>query len=275
MSWLGAGVGAGIGMAIGGPIGAGIGAWIGSAIGNDKDKLVVVCPHCNKNVKIESEGQWTCPHCSNLFNYGDSKDSRQVVFFVTLFSMLGKMAKSDGVVCKEEIATVTRFMDEFKLDSEDKQAAIDIFNNAKSDNSTIYEYAQQYSEVADKEMAEIMYAALWDVAVSDGQLHTNEDSILRNIPRYLGLSESKYAEYKKTPQNASLSNIEESYNILGCTENDTDQVIKQKYRKSIMEYHPDKIQSKGLPKGFLDFSNEQVKKINQAYETIKSHRQFT
>ncbi len=108
MSWLGAGIGAGIGMAIGGPIGAGIGAWIGSAFGNDEEELVVVCPHCNEKVKIESEGQWICHHCSNLFSYGDSADSRQVVLFVTLFSMLGKMAKSDGVVCKEEIETVRK-----------------------------------------------------------------------------------------------------------------------------------------------------------------------
>lgn len=33
------------------------------------DKIVVICPHCDKRVSIDYEGEWTCPHCNNDFTY--------------------------------------------------------------------------------------------------------------------------------------------------------------------------------------------------------------
>ena len=277
MGWLGAGVGAGIGMAVGGPIGAAIGAWIGSTLDNDEDKLVVICPHCNENVKIESEGRWTCPHCNTSFTYGDyeAAEENQVIFFVTLVSMLAKMAKADGVVCEKEIARISNFFDEMELDSEGKEAAITIFNNAKTNNTTIYEYAQQYSEIADNEMCEMIYTMLWDVANADGKIHPNENDILKNIVDSLGIPHTRYNEYQAPSQNDSQVDIAECYKILNCSESDTDRIIKQKYRKAVHEYHPDKIQSKGLPEGFIKFANEQVRKLNLAYETIQKHRKNT
>ena len=275
MSWLGAGIGAGIGLAVGGPIGAGIGAWIGSKIGNqDKKQLLVACPHCNQNVGIQSEGRCTCPHCNALFTYGDTENN-QTLFFVALCSMLAKMAKADSVVCKNEISTVTKFFDQMGLDSEDKKSAIIIFNNAKTDDTTIYEYAKQYSEFADYEMLEMVYSILWQVALADGKLHKNEELILKNITVSLGIPETRYHEYKTNTQNTTPFDIEECYKTLGCTAGDTNQVVKQKYRKAVSEYHPDKIQSKGLPKGFHEFATEQMQKINRAYEKIKAHREIT
>ena len=98
---------------------------------------------------------------------------------------------------------------------------------------------------------------------------------LKKITRYLGISEDRYHAYQTPTQNNPLFNIAECYEILDCTANDTDQIIKQKYRKAVAEYHPDKIQSKGLPKGFHDFANEQMQKINKAYENITTHRKNT
>ena len=45
--------------------------------------------------------------------------------------------------------------------------------------------------------------------------------------------------------------------------------IKTNYRKLIIEYHPDTIQSKGLPEAFLEFANQETQKINEAYEILK------
>jgi len=239
MSWLSIGICAGIGLAIGGPIGAAIGALIGSAIGN-------------KN------------------NFSNSEKS-QLIFFVALCSLLAKMAKADGIVCEKEIITVRNFFNKMGFDSEDKKTAILIFNNAKNDSASIYDYAKQYSEIADYEMRELMYSVLWEVALADGRLHKNEELILKTITSYLKIPASRYNEYK-TGTNGDSLEIEECYKILGCSSNDSDQTIKQKYRKAISEYHPDKIQSKGLPEQFLKFATEQTKKINEAYNVVKKYR---
>ena len=56
------------------------------------------------------------------------------------------MAKADGIVSKEEIQAVDRFIKErFKFDSDQRKFAIEIFNHAKEDNNTYEDYAQQLS----------------------------------------------------------------------------------------------------------------------------------
>lgn len=240
MSWLGAGVFGGLGMLIGGPIGAGIGIAVSSAMGGGESHV-------------------------------SPAERNQLVYFTAFFSMLGKIAKADGQVSQEEVEVVSRFMDEMGLDVEDKQMAIKIFNDAKSNTYSIYEYASQYSEVAEPEMRVILYASLWNVAISDGVIHPKEDEILRQIPGFLKIEESFYDEYSlKTHSGAG--DVNKSYVLLGCEIGDSDSEIKRKYRYAVSEYHPDKIQSKGLPEGFMKFANEQTQKINEAYSVVMESR---
>jgi DnaJ like chaperone protein len=42
--------------------------------------------------------------------------------------------------------------------------------------------------------------------------------------------------------------------------------------KKVAEYHPDTLMSKKLPESFIQFANEQMQLINEAYETIKRSR---
>ena len=246
MSWLGAGIGAGIGFAVGGPIGAAIGLWIGSSIGRSSSKTTL-------------------------------KQKNQTLFFVSIFSMLAKMAKSDGIVTQDEIDYLTSFMKNLRLDAEDTQVAMQIFRNAKSDAYSIYDYADQYATIANIEMRKMIYATLWNVAYADGVIHKNEDEILRKIPNHLGLHSGIYYEFNTESQSygqptQAQSNIDKYYEILGCSSDATDDEIKRCYRRAITEYHPDKIQSKGLPKEFMKFANDQTIKINEAYNVIKESR---
>jgi DnaJ like chaperone protein len=197
------------------------------------------------------------------------------LFLDSVFSMLAKMAKADGVITKEEIDAVTRFINSIRLNSKDKKSAISAFRSASISDRSIYDYASQYREVAGAEMREIVYAVLWDIAYSDGILHENEDEILRKIPEYLGLNAGLYGQYKQRINNQSgqsNANIDKDYEILGCTKDSSDKEIKRAYRKAIGKHHPDKIQSQGLPKEFMDYANEQSKNINKAYEAIKKSR---
>lgn len=240
MSWLSTGIFAGVGFALGGPIGAGIGIFLGSSIG--------------KNTQVSSTQQ------------------NQTVFFVSLFSMLSKMASADGVISKQEIGAVQDFMAKMRLDAEDKKTAIAIFRNAKNDDYSIYDYAQQYQNIVSEEMCQILYEVLWQVALSDGVLHHAEDDILKKIPAYLGIPEYSYHNFNGQTPNQSTVNIQSHYQALGCKHSNSDAEIKTAYRRLMKEYHPDKIQSKGLPESFMVFANAQTKKINEAYRFIKQAR---
>ncbi|WP_444930411.1 co-chaperone DjlA [Microbulbifer sp. SSSA002] len=253
MSWLGAGLGAGFGFMFGGPIGAALGAWVGSSFGSSLQQ------------RLGKAAQAL------------SRDGAQTVFIVTLFSMLAKMAKADGRVSKAEVDFIEEFIrNNLRLGSEERKHAIRIFENAKTDKYSIYDYAKQYRQlVRDQAMREMVYRLLFAVAHVDGELHSAEEEILRRIPIDLGLHESLFAamqnEFAGGGRHSALD-LERHYAVLGCTPETSDRELKLAYRRKAAEYHPDKIASKGLPEEFMRHADDQMKSITVAYEAIVEAR---
>lgn len=52
-------------------------------------------------------------------------------------------------------------------------------------------------------------------------------------------------------------------------------MIKRKYKHLVVDFHPDRLQSKGLPEAFLQFANQKLQEINEAYEEIRRIRNFS
>jgi DnaJ like chaperone protein len=262
MAWWGAGIGGTIGMVIGGPIGAIIGAGIGSSMTQDQG---------------QSQGR-----------LGNGRQ-KEIEFLVATFSMLGKIAKADGIVSADEISFINTFIDqELELDGKSKKIAIEIFNRAKDDRSSIYQYAQQCSEIfqRDDAMRETLYRVLFMTALADGHLHPAEQEILQQLPLYLQIRDGAYerleAELLGRSGHQSRSgsgggttyseNLDQYYKILGLDKNATDAEIKSAYRKKAQEYHPDKLASKGLPEGFTKFATEQMTLFSDAVDKIMKGR---
>ena len=47
--------------------------------------------------------------------------------------------------------------------------------------------------------------------------------------------------------------------------------MKKKYRKLAMEYHPDRVQSKGMPPEFAQAAEDKFKEIQHAYDMVEKH----
>ncbi len=266
MAWWGAGIGGTIGLLFGGPIGAIIGAGIGSTLTKD----------------------------SGQYEHLGSDQQRQIGFLVSAFSMLGKMAKADGVVSHDEIAFVDGFIKrQLELDPKSRQVAMEIFSRAKNDNTSIYKYAEQFTEifVLDDAMRETIYRVLFMTALADGQLHPAEREILQQLPLYLQLSDDAYSRLEAELSGRSRSgsgsqsrsgsgraasgfseNLDASYKILGVEKTATDAEVKSAFRKKAQEYHPDKLASKGLPEGFTKFAKEQMQQFTEAHDKIMKSR---
>lgn len=157
--WSNIGIGVGIGALFGGPIGAAIGAAIGASLENKNSK---------KNVTVNSTN--------------NQEDSTEIIFIVTLSSMMAKMAKADGVISKSEVNQISEVLDELEFKETERNLAIEAFKNAKDDEFSIYDYAKQYKDISDYNLKDFLYGILWLIAVSDGEIHENEKTILRNIP---------------------------------------------------------------------------------------------
>jgi len=264
MSWIGKVVGGGIGMVFGGPLGAMLGASLGHAA----------------DVRIEEErsasqqgrgapGQR--PRRAGFAGGFSQQERQQTVFFTSVFAMLGKLAKADGVVSREEIKVVERFMQQhLRLDPRARNLAINIFNRAKSDPTPFSRYADEFAMhfQHDQNMRRFLFEMLFQMAAADGAVEEQEEAMLQDAVGRLGLEYAFYEQLKAR----YMPSAHPAYELLGVDGDASDQEVKKAYRAKVMEYHPDKIVSKGLPEEFLKLAEEKFKEINSAYEEIKKLR---
>ena len=62
------------------------------------------------------------------------------------------------------------------------------------------------------------------------------------------------------------------FEILGVSEDASTAEIKKAYRRKAAEYHPDKIEGKGLPPEFIKFANEKLAEVNASYDAVMKSR---
>jgi len=239
MGWLGKIVGGGLGAALGGPIGA----MIGVAIGHSYDKRQEPYEH---------------------------QDKVRVSYIVVLFSCLAKLAKADGHVSREEIQNLEEFMrDGLRLQGDTREFAVKIFNQAKNDRLDASAYLNQFARIInyDRVMASNFIVVFHKLAMADGILHPAEEAFLYQA-----------AASFRLPPNAvdaligKKNDIDAAYELLECTPSMSMEDIKHKYREKVKEYHPDLLQSKGLPPELIEQANDQLAQINEAYDKIKKER---
>ena len=277
MSWVGKIAGGAIGFALGGPLGALGGAAVGAFFDVDemeKRKYETNCPNCNAKIGIDGPGNWTCPNCSNTFYVGDDggvNNQVKTVFFISTFAMLGKMAKADGKVCENEARVIREFMlNELNLDADDRKAALQIINDAKSSEHVFDEFALQFYEIFKNESQHLylMLDLLFKVAMADGILHPNEELLLKTAAQIFNIPDNDYQNCKSQ----YVVDFMKYYNILDCRADDNDEEIRRSFKRKISEYHPDKIISKNLPEEFMELSKRKTEEIIEAYKMIKEKR---
>lgn len=245
MSWFGKIVGGSIGFIIGGPLGAAGGAYIGH--------------------KFLDEG----------VNKLSSHEQVQANYFVALFSMLGKMAKSDGVVSSEEVKAVDDVITyKLKLKNEQRNFAIKIFNEAKDSDYSFDDFAKNFYQinVHNPNMLFFMLNTLFEVAKADRVLHPNEEALLERAKNIFRVSDHDYENLKK--QHFPGLQSDKYYAVLNCSPTDSDSAIKSSYRKLVQEFHPDKIGNKGLPQEFQSYAKKKFQEIQDAYDYIKDERKL-
>jgi len=286
MSWTGAGIGAAIGAIFGGPIGAGVGAAIGHLVSgseeNEKEisnEITTICPHCGAKLVIKREGViWSCPRCEKSFfaleNF-QSDDEYKTYLYLATFGLIAKMAKIDGVVSKMEAKKISAILDNFCNNQEERNVAKKFYNDAKNDNNSLDYYAELlYSLVNnDDDIRNAIYGALFEVASADGGLEEVEKNALLKVLDILKLDRGLY-DYLYNELVGNVHSLAYYYEVLGCSENASNEEIKKAYRQKVKEFHPDRLMAKDLPEAFIKFANEQMNLISEAYETIRKVRGF-
>ena len=249
MSWLGKIIGGTMGLFLGGPLGL----IAGVAFGNLFDSA--------GRVRTDSASISTT-------------DQTQMVFFVGAFSMLAKVATSDGSMVAQERAKVEEFITkDLRLSGQERQAAVNVFNAALTSSGTFEQFALQFYQnfASERTILELLMDVLVRVAAADGTITPPEKNLIDSAAHIFRIPDSLLASIinRYSSQSASPS---KAYSVLHLTKSATDEDVKKAYRKLSIEFHPDTIASKGLPEEFTRFATEKFRAIQDAYESIKKER---
>lgn len=248
MGWMGKLVGGTIGFALGGPLGAIFGAAFGHAF--------------DSGAEIDSAGG---PQRLSTM------ERHQLTFFVAAFSMLAKLAQTDGRVTQEELHSIEAFMEkDLRLTPQSRHAAINIFRTAVNAPGSFADFAGQfYGQFYNQpQLLELMIDILLRVAVSDGSMTSGEERLILSAVDTFNFDRRRYEQMKSR----YVQGADQSYAVLGCSPDDSDEAVKRCYRQRVQEYHPDKIAAKGLPDEFTRFAQDKFREIQDAWERIKAAR---
>ena len=228
---------------------------------------------------------------SSVFNTVRNRAEIQQIFFKTVFSLLGHLAKADGHVSQEEIQAARMVMQQMRLDEEQSKRAIEFFNEGKQVEFYPDRCIEEFVQIShhNRALSQMLMEILIFSALADGKLDSNEEQILLNLSEQIGFSQQDYqrlvqmvmgqqhfhqtgsgqAHYQQqTPQEA----LKEAYAVLGISDTATDGEVKKAYRRQMNQHHPDKLVSRGMPEEMMKIATEKTQEIKAAYELIVASR---
>lgn len=212
-----------------------------------------------------------------------TKAQRQSVFLETAFLLMGKLAKADGRITKDEINYAEHFMQTLGMADAHRQQAIALFKRGSAPDFDMAATLQQFIAVCGQtqSLTQTLLTYLIVMAIADGQIDTAEDRLLQEIAAQLGYDASTFQHLKEmilnqghfaSGQATSPTALADAYKALGISPESSDQEVKRAYRKLISQYHPDKLMGQGLPEDMIAVATEQAKEIQLAYDLIMKSR---
>ena len=254
MGWFGKITFGTLGLFLGGPLGAIAGAAMGHLL---VDKGINAAGQAIDSTREPRLGQ---------------AEQTQATYFISLFSILGKLSKIDGAVTREEIAVVDGFITGLPMADREKQFARQIFNEAKDSRYSIEDFAHQLYQTTGAQPTLLLsfLNLLFQIAAADGKFHPAEEAALKKIKGIFNISDNQFEDIKAV----YFKKFDRYYKMLNCNPESSNEEIKTNYKKLVKEFHPDKIISKGLPEEFIEFASKRFQEIHESYEKIRQDRNF-
>lgn len=212
-----------------------------------------------------------------------STGQRKEVFLETVFILMGKLAKADGIITKDEVDHVELFIKKMGMTAEHREQAIAQFKRGSAADFEIAETLNTFMAACGQtlNLKQMVVVYLIVMAIADGVLDKAEVKLLEQIATRLGYSNAQFQQllemvlnqsHFSAGQARSTTALTDAYKALGVVESNTDQEIKRAYRKLMSQYHPDKLMGQGMPVDMITVATEKAKEIQLAYDLIKERR---
>ena len=195
---------------------------------------------------------------------GDPITRKQVSFSIAIIALSAKMAKADGVVTVDEVVA---FQELFEVPREEAKHVAQVFDLAKQDVAGFEAYAAQVKRLFpdDKDILRDVIDGLFHIAKADGLIHQNEFDFVDRVADIFAMENRIFQGIKLRHINPEEG---DPYLILGASAEWDNDTLKKHYRKMVVENHPDRMISRGVPEEFLKIANDRLAGINQAWDHI-------
>ena len=221
---------------------------------------------------------------ANLRSGYDLHSQSGDIFFTTVFSLMGHIAKADGKVSQDEIDQAEIMMNKLGVSGAKRQQAIECFKQGTSADFDMAALLSTFSSAvrfrADLKQNLLMF--LVEMAIADDEFHASEEAILRRVAQSIAIemrSFERMVEMLKAQrsfaggQSASgVDDLATAYKAMGVDASISDKDLKRAYRKLMSQHHPDKMIAKGVPADMVAMATEKTQEIQAAYDLIERSR---
>lgn len=280
----------GLGWTLFGPLGGLVGYLVGGGIENLVNNNGRSIGAGTGGDTFSESDKYAAGGSRRYHNTGTSED-----LSAALLVLIAAMMNADNVVRKSELDLVKRFLVSNYGEAKAKEMLLKL-RDLTGKEIPVTEVCRQIKHNTDYTTRYHMLDFLFSIADSDGMISRDELLLLHTISSSLGIATRDYLSIKSRHRDVGTgggwfgggqeggkgsgyssgtgdydSVADDSvYAVLGLDSSATDDEVKKAYRRLAMKYHPDRVENLG--EEVRRNAEEQFKRINQAYETIKAAR---
>jgi DnaJ like chaperone protein len=189
--------------------------------------------------------------------------------FSTAVTALGaKLARADGEAGRAEFDA---FSEVFQSDEASRPNVRRLYNLARQTTRGFESYARRLARRYRNcpQILEDVLDGLFHIAASDGAVSDDEMVYLERVAELFGFSELVFRRLKATHLGLAA---DDPYAVLGAPHDASDDQLRAAWKIALIENHPDRARSRGLPQEFIEVAEAKAKAINAAFESAMRER---
>jgi DnaJ like chaperone protein len=199
---------------------------------------------------------------------------RSVGFTIGMIALGAKMAKADGEVTRDEVATFRRI---FHIAAEEEANAARVYNLARQDVAGFDSYARKIAALFNKEGQPLcaddrnvlidILEGLFQIAMADGRYHPAEDAFLVEVARIFGLDDRCFRVLRGRFVEGAPR---DPFDVLGIAADASVEEARRAWREAVKDSHPDRMIARGVPVEAIKLAERRLIAINAAWHEIQS-----